>query len=449
MHLVKSTIAYKWTGLLAALLLTLTAQSQENSPYSRYGVGDLVPNQNVLNRAMGGVSSAYSDFQTINFVNPASYGNIGRTIFDVGAEVDVRTLKGINSSKKFTNTNALISYLQLGVPIGSLRMAKKERYLGLVFGLRPMSRINYRITKSERIRLPSGLTDSLGSLFEGSGGISQAYTGLGLRIKNFSIGFNAGYMFGNKDYSTRLVFINDTVDYYRSNSANNTSFGGLFFDVGMQYQIKLKNNGLLRIGAHGNIQHKLNARRDIIRETFVFDPNSNNNFRIDSVYVENEVSGKIVMPASFGVGFAYQDNHWLLGADFDFAKWRDYRYYGQPDLVDNSYTIRAGAQYLPARENTPAKKYFSFVRYRAGIYFGPDYITAGRTNLPQFGATFGAGFPLTSLRRLNFSNDYVTLNTAVELGSRGNNTTGLREGVTRFSVGITMNARWFQKAKYD
>lgn len=64
-------------------------------------------------------------------------------------------------------------------------------------------------------------------------------------------------------------------------------------------------------------------------------------------------------------------------------------------------------------------------------------------------ATMGAGFPLTSLRRISFGGDFVTLNTAVEIGNRGNNKTGLRENIARFSVGITMNARWFVKAKYD
>jgi hypothetical protein len=444
----------RWMGLVSAVLITVSANAQENSPYSRYGVGDLTPAQNILNRGMGGVAAGYSDFQSINFVNPASYSNFGRTIFDIGAEADVRTLKSSSPAKKFTNTNALFSYLQLGVPIGSKKMAKKDMFMGLVFGLKPMSRINYKITKNERRVFPlppigTGGSDSLVSLFEGSGGISQAYTGLGLRIKNFSIGFNFGYMFGNKDYGTRLIFVNDTVNYYKSNSATNTSFGGLLLNAGMQYEIKMKNKGILRLGAYGNLQQKLNAKRDIIRETYVYDPTANANYRIDSVYAENEVSGKVVLPASFGVGFMYQNNHWQLGADFEMGNWASYRFYNQKDFVRNNFTVRAGVQYLPAKESTPAKKYFNFVKYRAGLFFGPDYITAGTAKLPDFGATIGAGFPLTSLRRISYNGDYVTLNTAVELGSRGKSSTGLKESITRFSVGITMNARWFQKPKYD
>ncbi|MEK7225992.1 MAG: hypothetical protein AAB221_09945, partial [Bacteroidota bacterium] len=49
--------------------------SQDNSPYSRYGIGDIVPNTNILSRGMGGVSAAYSDILSINFSNPASYAS--------------------------------------------------------------------------------------------------------------------------------------------------------------------------------------------------------------------------------------------------------------------------------------------------------------------------------------------------------------------------------------
>ena len=35
--------------------------AQDNSPYSRYGLGDLHPNTNILNRGMAGLSAAYSD----------------------------------------------------------------------------------------------------------------------------------------------------------------------------------------------------------------------------------------------------------------------------------------------------------------------------------------------------------------------------------------------------
>jgi hypothetical protein len=49
------------------------AAAQENSPYSRYGLGNTLPTTNVVNRGMGGISAAYTDPLSVNFANPASY----------------------------------------------------------------------------------------------------------------------------------------------------------------------------------------------------------------------------------------------------------------------------------------------------------------------------------------------------------------------------------------
>jgi hypothetical protein len=99
--------------LFVACGLQTSATAQENSPFSRYGLGDLTPNHNVFTRGMGGISAGVADFITfntlklpnsnsINFTNPASLSTIRNTIFDVGTEVDYRILKSSNPAKRFT-----------------------------------------------------------------------------------------------------------------------------------------------------------------------------------------------------------------------------------------------------------------------------------------------------------------------------------------------------------
>ena len=92
-------------------------------------------------------------------------------------------------------------------------MEKKGTYWGVSLGLRPVTRINYKVEKTERL---SGI-DSLQTVFEGSGGLNQVNLSTGIRIKRFNIGISTGYTVGNKDYSTKLNFINDLVVYYKSN----------------------------------------------------------------------------------------------------------------------------------------------------------------------------------------------------------------------------------------
>ena len=450
MRLVKPTTAAlkRTVGLISFSLISSFVIAQENSPYSRYGIGDVVPNQNVVNRGMGGIAAGYSDYQSINFINPASLGNLRSTVFDLGADIDIRTLKSNTSPDKNKSVNSLISYLQVGFPIASEKMTKKGNAWGLSFGLRPLTRIGYNITKSERL---AGI-DSLFTLYEGSGGIIQANVSTGIKIKKFSFGLSSGYSFGSKDYSTRLTFVNDTVSYYKSNTANATRFGGLFVNAGLQYEIKVKKEGLLKLGVYGNLQQNLNAKRDDVNETFSYDANGGL-YTIDTVTKNTGVAGKIIIPGTYGAGFTYTGDHWLFGADLEFTSWENYRYYEQKEPTQNTYTVRMGAQYLPATPSTPTTKYWSFVKYRAGLYYGNDYVKLDDESRPSYGVTLGAALPLTKLQRNSYEyyrDGDVMLNLGMEYGTRGNKQTqSLRENIIRFSFGVTMSARWFIKPKYD
>lgn len=454
MHLVKLTTARlkRTLAIFSAFFIYSIASAQENSPYSRYGVGDIVPNQNIVNRGMGGISAGYADFQSINFVNPASLGNISNTIFDLGGDIDIRNLKSNNSPEKFRSVNTLISYLQLGFPLASAKMKKKERFWGASFGLRPLTRINYKILSNSRL---NGV-DSLNTLYEGSGGITQANISTGIKVKNFSIGFSTGYTFGSKDYSTQLNFISDSVAYFKSNTATKTRFGGTFLNIGTQYNITLKKNDstvkykpTLRFGAYANLQQNLSASRDNINQTISYDGNGGF-INIDTVSATNDVKGRVKLPATYGAGFTYTNKNLLFGVDFEMTNWNAYRFYDQKDVVQNKYAIRVGAQYFPAKDNTSPGKYWSFVKYRTGIYYGNDYVKLDDKSRAEYGVTFGAGLPLTSLQRRSFYSEVVVLNTGIELGTRGNKQSQiLRENIMRFSLGISMNAQWFFKNKYQ
>lgn len=454
----------RFTGLIFTIFLYSTAAAQENSPYSRYGLGDILPSQNIINRGMGGISAGYSDNETVNFVNPASYGNLNylpaalakqypllpsRTIFDFGFEADSRTLKQIDPAAKFTSTNLIISYMQLGLPVRLKKANKKGIFLGLNFGLRPISRINYKILEVQR---KTGV-DSMATLYEGSGGVNEALIGAGLRIKNFNIGFNTGYRFGNRDYSTKLNFLNDSVSYQKSNSSNKTSFGGVFFTLGTQYEFQftkkvgeIKKMALLRLGGYLSLSQKMSGDNEILRETINYDADGGV-YRIDSVFRATK-TGTVQYPSTWGVGFTYQDfnNHWRFGADYEMSNWASYRFFDQVDQTHDTWKIRGGAEYFPAEMNTPAKKYFSFVKYRAGFYYGPNYVNLG-TNIPEVGFSIGAGFPL-KLRNGYYENQRSYLNTTIEFGSRGNKNSNLRESFVRVGVGFSLSDLWFNRSKY-
>lgn len=420
-------------GLCFGLLSSVSAQNV-NSPYSRYGLGDILSNQNVTTRSFGGVGTAYYDYSSVNFLNPASYGKIQRVTLDFAVELDNLTIKSLNPTRRYSNASPVISYFALGIP---LKIKKKP--VGLVFGLRPMSRISYKIDRRER--LTSGtLNDSVATLFEGNGGSQQAFLGTGFNIGHFSFGINAGYLFGSKDYSTRRIFLNDTTIYYKSNYETSTNYNGFIFNAGAQYTANVGKDAVLRFGVQGNWQQTFKGKQDLIRETFDYDAN-NATYTIDSVYKVNGSKGDVILPASYSAGVIFdRTGKWMIGVDYTTSKWSKYSFYNQKDPLQDSWELRFGGSFSP----TPGKSYWSNVLYRTGFSFGKDYVNVSG-ELPKWTYSIGAALPL---RRVYGTNQFTIINTAIEFGNRGNNSNSVKESFFRIAVGLSMSDIWFIKNKY-
>lgn len=434
---------------IIALITATGLQAQDNSPYSRYGIGNLVPNTNINLRGMGGISAAYADFMSINFNNPASYSRFqalleerskqmasGRVILDVGLNIENRTLREPNQPLKFTSSNALFSHVQLGLPL--------RKNWGLSFGLRPLSRVSYKVGRAEK--LMDGVTgrpiDSAMTEFNGSGGAFLPSIGTGFAIGNFSAGVNVGYLFGRKEFSTRRSLMNDSVVYFTSNHINNASYGDLYFNAGAQYKINLNKRTSLSLGVAGNLQQDISATQDVTREVY--------STLIDTVYNQTDVKGTVVYPASFTGGFVLENTFgtagsFLVGADLMQTKWSNYRYFGAIDSVQDNWQVRVGGHYRPSAK--AGSSYWNNVTYRAGFFFGPDYIRIGN-QIPLFGLSYGMALPLANYNRLS-PYQFTNINVAIEYERRGNNKNTLKENMFRVSLGLNFSDLWFTKRKYD
>jgi hypothetical protein len=456
---------------LSIQLLAFGIHAQDNSPYSRYGLGDLHPNSNIYNRGMAGISAAFSDpridgpadprngkyYSSINFTNPASYSRFyaikepnsnklqfGRMLLDVGVNLSNRTLHEANNPESFSASNAYFSYMQVGIPI--------RKDLGLVFGLRPLSNISYKIFRNERLPV-----DSVQTQFIGDGGSYLFNTGAGFAIGNFSLGLNAGYLFGKKDYSTRRTFINDTVAYSASNHQTRTNFGGIFFNTGILYRIDLSKDKMkyLQLGAFGNMRHGLSTRSDIIRETYVIDQTDEAQLRLDSVTEQLEVKGKLTYPSTFGAGFIVEQlpstdkQGWLFGVDYVTNNWDDYRLNGQADQVRSNWELKIGGQLRP--KLPMQRSYRRLLAYRAGVFFGDDYVYLNNQKLSTWGISAGLSLPVANLRdpAAGYRPQSAVVNISAEYIKRGSSSNPINENQFRLSIGFTLMDRWFNKRKYD
>lgn len=448
---------------VSVFLIGSSIQAQDNSPYSRYGLGNEFPRTNIANRGMGGISAAYADVMSVNYSNPASYSAFqaiieqrsrkvaaGRVILDVGLNLSSRKLTEPNTTNSFTSSDALFSHVYVGIPI--------RKNWGLSFGIRPLSRVTYDIIRTERLfnpNPPNGNIDSAVTQFTGTGGSFLPTIGTGFGSDHFSVGFNIGYLFGKKEIATRRALLNDSVQYAASNHTTNTSFGNIFFNAGFQYTDTLKRfnqttntpYSMLRFGVSGNWKQTINGSQDILRQTYVRNA-SGQELQVDSVFQQSDVKGEIIYPASFTAGFYYEKGAvaktkklgWGIGLDYTSSQWQNYRFFGATDLVQNSWEARLGGQLIPYLLNKWT--------YRFGAFAGKDYINTSNKNLPVYGVSLGVGIPILPNRQTTL-NQFSMINLALEYSQRGNDQNQLKESLLRFSVGLNFTDLWFGKRRYD
>lgn len=444
---------FSLAALVSSVFFT-SLHAQDNSPYSRYGLGNLYPRMNVINRGMGGVSAAYSDVFSINYNNPASYAGLqvfqeqrskkvssARVILDAGVNFDSRKLAEPNTTSSFTSNDLLFSHVYVGIPI--------RKNWGFAFGIRPLSRIGYNILRSEQLKAPNGtLIDSAFTEYSGSGGSFLPTIGTGFGSNHFRIGVNVGYLFGKKELITRRGFLNDTTSFIPSSRTANATFGGLFYTVGAQWLIDLNNSTTLRLGASGNWKQTLNGAQDVLSQTYTRS-STGQETRVDSVFEQTDVKGSVIYPSTYTAGFmldlapGQRTSGWNLGVDYAAGKWNDYRFFGAQDLVQNNWEVRFGAQITPSENAMQSGKLKS---YRFGFFTGRDYVKLNN-NLPVYGFSLGLGLPLRNYSRM--SNQASILNFGLEYTRRGNDKNVLTEDLFRLSLGLNFTDFWFGKRKYD
>ncbi len=451
---------------LCILLFACTcahAQSGIATPYSRYAIGDLLFNGFARQTAMGGIGAAYHSPSSVNFSNPASYGNVRITTFEMAMRGEYSKIS--NGSESGNHKGATLGYMTLGFPV------IKDNW-GACLGLIPYSVTGYDLVQSGELNADTA-TYNYDKKYTAKGGLSRFYIGNGFApfakgfdkfqkskkrermmaegdsmrvhkmerklklLKGFAFGFNASYMFGSIDKERRVVFSNSYI--FNTKVINNTSYGDFYFDYGLQYAYDFKNDYKLSVGLSGAASANLKARRDVVwtlhkGTTFESD--------IDTVYFSENEKGKTVIPQTWNAGIVLQKgDKWLAGAEYASQNWSKYESFGEKDNLVNSYRISFGGQYAPTEK----------LSYRAGYRFTKTYLDLKNTPINDNAISIGLGVPIrlsSAERRL--TDNKTMLHFTIEGGQRGTTSNNLiKHQYLRFYIGITANELWFIKRRFD
>jgi hypothetical protein len=419
-------------SFIVMFMINVNAQSTTNSPYSKFGVGNIKGSYLPQFRAMGNLAygiSSFGGYQNINISNPASYSQIRLTAFDVGAALDFQNLsKGSLSEKSFNST---LSHFTFAVPI--------TKTSAFSFGLLPFSNLGYQSQSTTQVD-----TFKVSQVYSGEGGLSKAYLGYGIGIgKHLNVGVNMSYIFGDLK-ETRAAEYQQNTGFLNAKSQNDLSIGGLNFDLGIQYITLLNKNTRLTLGYTGGAKTSLNTTNKTLYTRYQKDYKNATEFRTDTIAFVDGAKGKLIMPTNHNFGFSIEKiNKWVFGADLRLAKWSQYSLNGTNGNLNNTWGFSAGGQITP---NIKAvTNYIKLIDYRLGINYDKTYLNINNKDIDVKSINFGFGFPLISARTA-----FYKINLSTEIGKRGTLDNNLvKEKFINVHLGFTINDRWFQKYKYD
>lgn len=397
----------------------LIGQNNTNSPYTRYGFGDLTEGTATELRGMGGVGIANRSKSTINALNPASYSSVDSLtfMFDLGASARMSRFSAADAASNST-FNGNLEYLTMRFPLA--------KWLGFSAGLLPYSFAGYNFYQSDSLQLDRGTTEDPRKVdfvrsFNGSGGFSQIYGGLSVNIlKHISLGVNTYYMFGEVN-NNRSVVYGSTTGIAPALYSNKIQISDMRFRYGMQLYNTFAEKHDVTLGLIYENKKWMNG---------IFTARQG----VDSVL--NYKDG-FELPQVLGAGLNYTfDKRLTLGFDYLSQQWGDALYFHKTDTLVNRTKLAFGAEYIP---NPAGRKYSERIRYRVGFNTANQYYRINnQPPLNDFTVSFGVGLPTRTGKSI--------LNTSIEYGKIGS-TSLLREDYLKLTFSATIDEHWFFKPK--
>lgn len=437
-------------GLLLAILFLATpgiGQSGTNSPFSRFGIGDLKTGNLVHLQSMGGLDASFTDAYHANIKNPAALAFQQVVSFDVGLNLKYANLSDPENSANVKSGN--LEYLSLNIPLFNnynelLEVDKRKHWFATGFSLAQHSDVNYDITVFDDL-------PDIGVVqrdFSGNGGTYKVQWGNAFKYNGFSFGANLGYLFGQIT-NERNVRFDEIIGSFDNNFIDTYSLRGFSYNVGAIYQHILNTKEMtdkvgtpakfINVGLYGNSTTSFSTNSTISKASFL--PIGIGTVIQDSAFIASDVEGSGTMPSELGIGMTYYNGNKLaLGVNFSITNWSKYQNDARPEELSNTSKITFGGYYRP---NIRSFRYTDRMYYRFGAFYGNDPRTINSLNLNNYGVTLGAGLPFVNQRKISH------LNLGLTIGQRGNSEV-LRETYFSLGIGMTFNDdEWFIKRKYN
>ena len=408
-------------------LLEISAQITTNSPYSRFGIGELQHNVFAEFNSFGGASTAFGLSNSVNPNNPATYTFFGANSFLLSTGGWYKNTTMYNTTDQQVTNNNGFSHLTLGFPL--------TKSIGASVGMLPFSSIGYEM--STDIVDAENPSHTASANYYGDGGISKIYFGAAYKLSDdLSLGANASFLFGGLNRRKQLVY--DDLSFLNSRSNSKIHLKGYYYEFGLLYDKELESNDVLSIGVTANNNSTIRASKTELIESFEFAgflevPKD--------TFVNSESWGDITLPRYFSAGLSYNSQEKLIfSLEYSLQDWAEYSMFNESDNLANSMKICGGIQYTPDKKSIT--NYYKRVNYRLGASYSNTPLQFGDDQLKELSVTFGFGIPVRKSR--------TRYDISCSLGQRGTTDNNLiKEEFIRLALSVSYDGIWFVKRKYD
>lgn len=408
---------HRIASLLTVILFVqvLCAENGMNSPYTRYGFGQLATMEVGANKGMGGTGIGVRNNSQINMLNPASYAAVDTLTFLLDIGVSLHNTNFAEGNVKMNARNSTFDYLAM-----QFRLMPR---LGMTIGLMPFSNIGYNFSNNQVIRDDEDGQITTTNRYHGDGGLRQATVGIGWEpFKGLSVGANMGYLYGEIYHYVYNQYSDASINTYtRQYLADITTYN---VDFGLQYQAAFGKNKLT-LGATYRLGHTIDDDAYIIDITTSSDTISRSCMSI---------------PASYGAGISYTfDDRLTFAADYSIQQYGSTEFFGYKGA--DYHRASLGFEYVPEHLT---RKLFRRARYRAGLHYATSHYYIGKHRGPsEYGVSVGIGLPI-----MNGWNAKSIINISGQAVHVRPNAPGMiTENYLRLNIGLSFNEAWFDKWK--
>ena len=402
------------TGLILLCSLSVSGQGQIDSPYSIFGLGDMVQKGSGYNWGLGGTGIGVRNGTSLNNINPASYTSI-QYPFTQLADFSFNVSMAQQEDKNNQSPSLYGEFSGAGF------WFRLNKHMGLNLGLAPYSNVKYNIEEQQAFE---GIEGNYLANYTGEGGLNQIYAGYAYEFFNhLSLGIHGSYIFGNLTHSQA---ISSTDVNYGVQIENKTRLNTFHLDYGLQYFFSAKKEDFV-IGATFANQNSFAGTNDLLTVQ-----------GSDTLQEKSTTSDSYLLPTSYGAGFSWTHNKkWMLAGDYQFERWSEGSFEEGFDLQDAT-RISGGLSLLP---NRSSQKYIDRMGLNLGGYYKNTYLKLDGQSINQYGITAGMTFPTkgTSL-----------INVIYERGFRGADSNNVvNENLHTITFNFSFFDIWFSKNKFQ